>query len=96
MPGTSRKLAIAHGAQFPAQGLPGDDNAEFLEDPLAEIDDPPPHNPMNGRDRAALDHRGERGTVRVIARGALRPPSPAAKIALETTFGNGSSADMPA
>ena len=66
MPGTSRKLAIAHGAQFPAQGLPGDDNAEFLEDPLAEIDDPPPHNPMNGRDRAALDHRGERGSGRVI------------------------------
>ena len=27
MPRTSRKLAITHGAQFPAQGLPGDDDA---------------------------------------------------------------------
>jgi hypothetical protein len=49
MPGTSRQLAIPHGAQFPAQRLPGDDDAELLEDPLAKIDDPPPHDPMNGR-----------------------------------------------
>jgi hypothetical protein len=66
MPRTSRKLAITHGAQFPAQGLPGDDDAEFLEDPLAEIDDPPPHDPMNSRDRAALDDRGKGGSVRVV------------------------------
>ena len=66
MPRTSRKLAITHGAQFPAQGLPGDDDAEFLEDPLAEIDDPPPHEPMNSRDWAALDDRGKGGSVRVV------------------------------
>ena len=66
MPRTSRKLAITHGAQFPAQGLPGDDDAEFREDPLAEIDDPPPHDPMNSRDRAALDDRGKGGSVRVV------------------------------
>ena len=66
MSGTRRKLAIAHGAQFPAQGLPGDDDTEFFENPLAEIDDPPPHDAMNGRDRTALDDRGQGGSVRVV------------------------------
>ena len=33
-----RELAIAHGAQLPAQRLLGDGDAEFLEHPLAEID----------------------------------------------------------
>ena len=70
---TSRKLAITHGAQFPAQGLPGDDDAEFLEDPLAEIDDPPPHDPMNSWDRAALDDRGKGGLVRVVETRRLVP-----------------------
>ena len=39
---TRRELAITHGAQFPAQRLLGHDDPELLEDPLAEIDDPPP------------------------------------------------------
>ena len=33
-----RKLAIAHGAQFPAHGLLGDRDAKLLEKPLAKID----------------------------------------------------------
>src|SRR6204780_2521639 len=41
MTGTSRELTISHGAQFQAQCLLGDDAPEFLEDPLAEVDDPP-------------------------------------------------------
>src|SRR5580704_13031566 len=44
MTGTSRELTISHGAQFPAQCLLGDDDAEFLEDP----DDPPAHDAMHG------------------------------------------------
>ena len=59
MTGTSRELTISHGAQFPAQCLLGDDDVEFLEDPLAEVDDPPAHDAMHGRDRAALEYRGE-------------------------------------
>ena len=55
-----RELAITHGAQLAAQRLLGDDDAEFFENPLAEIDDPPAHDPMNRRNRAALDDRGER------------------------------------
>ena len=43
-----------HGAQFPAQSLPGDGDAEFLEDPLAAIDHTPPHDPMSSRNWAAL------------------------------------------
>ena len=66
MTGTSRELTISHGAQFPAQCLLGDDDAEFLEDPLAEVDDPPAHDAMHGRDRAALEYRGERGSVRAV------------------------------
>ena len=71
MAGTSRELAITRGAQFAAQCLLGDDDAEFLEDPLAEIDNPPAHDPMHRRDRAALDDRGERGAVRAVQPGSL-------------------------
>ena len=62
----SRKLAIAHLAQHAAERLLGDDDAEFLENPLAEIDDPPAHDPMNRRDRPALDDRRQRRPMLVV------------------------------
>ena len=62
----SRELAITHIAQHPAQRLLGDGDAEFLENPLAEIDDPPAHHPVNSRDRPTLDDRGERSAMRVV------------------------------
>ena len=71
MAGTGRELTITHGAQSAAQRLLGDDDAEFLEDPLAEVDDPPAHDPMHRRDRAALDYRGERRAVRAVKTGWL-------------------------
>src|SRR5260370_17911514 len=71
---TSRKLAITHGAQLAAQRLLGDNDAEFLENPLAEIDDPPAHDPMNGWNRAALDDRSERRPMRVVQPGRLSGP----------------------
>ena len=51
---TSRKLAVAHGAQFAAQRLLGDDDAEFSPYPLAEIDDPPANDAVErlGSDRS--------------------------------------------
>ena len=86
MAGASRELAITHGAQFAAQRLLGDDDAEFLENPLAEIDDPPAHDPVNRRDRAALDDRGERGAMRVVQprrlSGGLRSIKPSGPCAL--------------
>src|ERR1700722_20653002 len=62
----SRELAITHLAQHAAQRLLGDDDAEFLENPLAEIDDPPAHDPVNRWNWAALDDRDERGAMRVV------------------------------
>ena len=62
----SRKLAIAPLAQHAAECLLGDDAAEFLENPLPEIDDPPAHDPMNRRDRPALDDRRERRAMRLV------------------------------
>ena len=81
MAGTGRELAITHGAQFAAQRLLGDDDAKLLENPLAEIDDPPAHDPMNRRDRAALDDRGERGAV-----GAVQPGSLSGRLAINQAF----------
>ena len=78
MAGASRKLAIAHLAQHAAECLLGDDDAEFLENPLPEIDDPPAHDPMNRRDRPALDERRERRAMRLI-----EPPLPPRRLALD-------------
>ena len=66
MAGASRKLAIAHLAEHAAECLLGDDDAEFLENPLAQIDDPPTHDPVNRRDRPALDDRRERRAMRLV------------------------------
>jgi hypothetical protein len=61
--GPRRQLAIVHGAQFPAHRLGRDDDAVFLEHPLAEVDKPPAHDAMNGRDRAILHHASQRRAV---------------------------------
>ena len=68
---TSRELAIAHGPQFPAERLLGDRDPEFLEQPLAKIDDPPAHDPMDRRNRPALNDGGKRRPVRAIEPGRL-------------------------
>ena len=60
MPGASRKLAISHRAEHAAQGLLGDGDTELLENPLAKVDDPPAHDPMNRRNRSALQDRRQR------------------------------------
>ena len=62
----SRELAISHLAQHPAQRLLGDDDAEFFGQPLAKIDDPPAHDPMNCRDRSALKDRHQRRAMLVV------------------------------
>ena len=66
MAGASRKLAIAHLAQHAAECLLGDDDAEFLENPLPEIDDPPTHDPVNRWDRPALDNRRQPRPMRLV------------------------------
>ena len=63
MAGTGRELAVAHGAQLRAQGLLGDLHAELLPDPLAEVDETPAHDPMDGGCRSGLDQFGQRRPV---------------------------------
>src|SRR6202165_200474 len=70
MPGPGRQLAQLQGAQFAAQRLLTDRNAEFLEDPLRQVDQPPAHHAVNRRDRAALDDLQQRLPVRL---GEQRP-----------------------
>src|SRR5262249_24017546 len=52
----ARELAIAHGPQLPARGLLGDGDAELLEYPLRQIDQPPAHHAVDSRDWTAFDH----------------------------------------
>jgi hypothetical protein len=62
----SGELAIAQGAQLATQGLSGDADLEFLPQPLAQIDHPPAHDPMDGGDRPALDGRRQRRTMHLV------------------------------
>jgi hypothetical protein len=61
--GPRRQLAVVHGPQFPAHRLGRNDDMVFLEHPLAEVDKPPTHDAMNGRDRAILHHASQRRAV---------------------------------
>ena len=58
-----REFAIAELAQFPAQSLLGDDDSAFLKEPLAQVDNAPAHDTMNGRDRAALYNLDQGGAI---------------------------------
>ena len=67
----SGQLAIAHSPQFPAQRLLGDGDAELLEYPLRQVDQPPANYTVNRRDRAALDHQGDCLALAIIQLGRL-------------------------
>ena len=64
----SRELAITHLAQHAAQRLLGGDDGELLENPWAEIDDPPSYDPVNRRDRPLEDRRQRRPMLLVQPR----------------------------
>src|SRR6516164_2690461 len=68
---TGGAFAVAHGSQLPAERLLGDSDAEFLEDPLRQIDQPPAHHAMHRRDRATLDHAGDGLPLSVVELGRL-------------------------
>src|SRR6516165_10695193 len=65
------ELAIAHGAQLPAERLLGDRDAELLEDPLCQIDQPPTHHAVDCRNRPTLDHAGDGLALDVVELGRL-------------------------
>ena len=54
-----------------SRALFGDRDAEFLENPLRQIDQPPAHHAMDRRNRATLDHLGDGLTLEVIELGRL-------------------------
>src|ERR1700676_302206 len=66
MAGSCRELAVAHRAKLPAQRLFGDRDAELLVYPLRKIDQPPAHDTVDRRDRAALDHPHNRLALHII------------------------------
>jgi hypothetical protein len=77
---SGRQLAEAHRPQLPAQGLLGHPDAVFLPQPLRQIDQPPAHHPMHGRDRAALDH-----TRQCLALGVVELGHTARRLAVDQT-----------
>jgi hypothetical protein len=76
-----RQLAIAHGAQFPAERLLGDGDADLFEYPLCQVNQPPANHAMNRRNRAALDDPGDRLALAVIKLGGL-----AWRLSIQQTF----------
>src|SRR4029079_935844 len=78
-----RELAVTHRAQFSAERLLGNGDAEFFEYPLCQIDQPPAHHAVDRRDRAALDHLGDHPPLSVIELGRL-----AWRLAVQQTNGS--------
>jgi hypothetical protein len=62
----SGEPAIAQAIQIAAQRLSGDADPELLPQPLAEIDQTPAHDAMDGRDRTALDGGRQRRAMVVV------------------------------
>src|SRR3954447_10781823 len=69
---SSSELAITQAAQLAAQRLPGDVDPKLLPKPLAEIDQAPAHDAMDGRDRTALDYCRQRCAM-FLVQPRLRP-----------------------
>lgn len=53
--GAGRQPAETQRAQFPAQRLLRDREAELVPEPVQQIGNPPTHHPMHRRDRSILD-----------------------------------------
>jgi len=68
---SGREFAVAQGPQLPAERLLGDRDAEFLEYPLRQIDQPPAHHAVDRRDRTTFDHAGQRLALDIVELGRL-------------------------
>ena len=71
MPGPRRELAIAHFAQDAAQGRLRDRYPELFPEPLRQIDQPPAHDTMHGRDRSSVDQRAKSPSMLIAEQGWL-------------------------
>src|SRR4051812_36614088 len=66
MPRAGGELTIAQGTQFAAHRLFSDGDPKLLKHPLAQIDNAPPQDAMNRRDRTALDDPGQSSPMRIV------------------------------
>ena len=66
-----RKFDIAELLQLPAHGRFIKRDRKFLIEPLYQVDQSPAHNPMDRRDRAALDDCHKRLALGIIELGLL-------------------------
>ena len=66
-----RELDIAELLQFPTHGRFIKRDRKFLMEPLYQVDQSPAHNPMDCRDRTALDVSHKRLTLGIIELGPL-------------------------
>ncbi len=66
MAGPRRQLPEIHGPEFTAHRLLGDHDAELLPNPLTQIDEPPPNDLIDGRDRTTLNDRHKRRALRIV------------------------------
>lgn len=57
------QLAVASVAKLAAQGLLADGQIELAPDPLHQVDKPPAHHAVRGRDRPSLDDADKRTTL---------------------------------
>ena len=76
------QLAIPKLAQLAAQRLLGHADLELVVQPLAQIDHPPAHHAVHGRDRPALDRRRQGGAMRIV-----EPSLLAGRLAVDQTRG---------
>src|SRR5262245_65589758 len=63
---SGREFAVTHGPQFATECLFGDGDAELLEDPLRQIDQPPANHTVHCRDRTAVDQAGRDLALTVV------------------------------
>src|SRR5829696_4589358 len=78
---TRGELAIAQRPPLTAQGLLRDRDPELLPEPLDQIDETPTHYSVHRRDRAIIDARHQRRSMRVG-----EPRGLAGRLAVDQTF----------
>ena len=69
--GTRGKLAQAEASELPAHRRLAQRDAKLLENPGDEIDDPPAHDAMHGRDRSRLDDLHQRAALLAVELGRI-------------------------
>ena len=76
------ELAIPKRAQFAADRLRADRDAEFFPDPLGQIGQPSAHHAMHGGKRPALDHRRQG-----LPLGCVQSPRRTRRLAVDQAVG---------